>query len=129
MKNSLRLSLILAVILVLLPTQTIQKLIYMADVANPGARYPVNDVYDGKANAEMQGQLNTVGMRQQFLLGTYLRADYIDQIQLIDQKYNPNTVEVFACSAIDRTYDSALSRLFGLFPLGTGWQIPESVAK
>lgn len=64
----------------------------MTDVANPGARYPINDVYDGKANPEMQGQLNTVGMRQQYLLGTYLRADYVDQLQLIDQKYNPNTV-------------------------------------
>lgn len=77
----------------------------------------------------MQGQLNSVGMRQQYLLGTYLRADYIDNAALISGKYNPNIIEVFACGGIDRTYDSALSRLYGLFPIGTGWQIPEEVPK
>lgn len=55
------------------------KMVWIADVANPGARYPINDVYDGNASVAMQGQLNSVGMRQQYLLGTYLRADYIDQ--------------------------------------------------
>lgn len=54
------------------------KIVWMGDIANPGARYPVNDIYDGKENPAMQGQLNSVGMRQQYLLGTYLRADYID---------------------------------------------------
>ncbi len=54
-------------------------MVWLADIANPGARYPVNDIYDGKDNPTMQGQLNTVGMRQQYLLGTYLRADYIDR--------------------------------------------------
>lgn len=38
-------------------------------------------------------------------------------------------VEVFACTDIDRTYDSGLSRIYGLFPTGTGWQIPEEVPK
>lgn len=33
--------------LVLLAGLTTGKLVWMADVANPGARYPVNDVYDG----------------------------------------------------------------------------------
>ncbi len=104
---------------------TSAKLIWLADIAYPGARYPINDIYDGKDNPTMQGQLNTVGMRQQYLLGTYLRADYIDGLQLISPKYFPAAIEVFACGAIDRTYDSALSRLYGLFPIGTGWQIPE----
>ena len=55
------------------------KLVWIADIANPGARYPINDVYDGNANVSLQGQLNSVGMRQQYLLGTYLRSDYVDQ--------------------------------------------------
>lgn len=54
-------------------------MVYLADIANPGARYPINDVYDGNSTPSMQGQLNSVGMRQQYLLGTYLRSDYIDQ--------------------------------------------------
>ena len=40
----------------------------------------------------MRGQLNSVGMRQQYLLGTYLRADYIDELHLIDPKFNPKTI-------------------------------------
>lgn len=103
----------------------VSKLIWMADIANPGARYPINDIYDGKDNPNMQGQLNSVGMRQQYLLGTYLRTDYIDGLQLVNGKYFPGAIEVFACSNVDRTYDSALSRLYGLFPIGSGWQIPE----
>lgn len=59
------------------------KLVWLGDVANPGARYPINDIYDGKENPAMQGQLNSIGMRQQYLLGTYLRADYIDNEQLL----------------------------------------------
>lgn len=31
----------------------------------------------------MKGQLNPIGMRQQYLLGTYLRADYVDKERLI----------------------------------------------
>ena len=68
-------------------------------------------------------------MRQQYLLGTYLRADYVDKERLIGQTYNPNSVQVFACGGVDRTYDTALSRLYGLFPIGTGWRIPEEVPK
>lgn len=36
---------------------------------------------------------------------------------------------MFACTNIDRTYDSALSRLYGFFPTGTGWRIPSEVPK
>lgn len=59
--------------------QTICKLVYIADVANPGARYPISDIYDGKSYGQLQGQLNPIGMRQRYLLGTYLRADYVDK--------------------------------------------------
>lgn len=71
----------LARILVILTLTSIVSsgMVWLADIANPGARYPVNDLYDGKDNPTLQGQLNTVGMRQQYLLGTYLRADYIDR--------------------------------------------------
>ena len=99
------------------------KLLWIADVANPGAHYPLNDLYDGNATAAQRGQLNSVGMRQQYLLGTYLKADYIDKMGLISAKYNPNTIEAFACN-VDRSFDSALSRIYGVFPPGEGWIIP-----
>ena len=58
---------------------TLNKLIYIVDIANPGARYPLNDLFDGNSTADQWGQLNSIGMRQQYLLGTYLRSDYIDK--------------------------------------------------
>ena len=30
-------------------------LIYLADLANPGARYPLNDLYDGNATSSFWG--------------------------------------------------------------------------
>lgn len=76
----------------LLLISALSKLIWLADIANPGARYPINDLYDAKDNLTLQGQLNTVGMRQQYLLGTYLRADYIDNAQLVSHKYFPSAI-------------------------------------
>lgn len=69
----------IAIMLLIVLPKIVGKLVWIADIANPGARYPINDIYDGNANASLQGMLNSVGMRQQYLLGTYLRADYVDQ--------------------------------------------------
>jgi hypothetical protein len=112
-------------LLVLLFYFTTSKIIWLGDIGVTGARYPIYDIYDGNASRSHLGEINSVGMRQQYLLGTYLRSDYIDGEQLIDEVYNPNSIEVFACTRIDLTYDSAVSRLYGLFPTGTGWRIPK----
>lgn len=71
--------LLICLCVLVLVTVVSAKLIWLADIGNTGARYPVNDIYDGNENVAMQGQLNSVGMRQQYLLGTYLRADYVDR--------------------------------------------------
>lgn len=103
------------------------KLVYVVDVGNSGARYPVNDLYDGKQVESMWGQITGVGMRQQYLLGSYLRADYIDKEQLVPSQYDPNSIEVFASSSIERSLYSALCRMYGFYPPGTGWTIPSSI--
>lgn len=72
------------------------KLAYVATVFRHGARYPLTDIYDGKATAEFHGKLTPVGMRQQFLLGGYLKAEYIDKYKLINATLFPKEVEVFA---------------------------------
>lgn len=57
---------------------TLAEMTYLIDIGNPGARYPITDIYDAsKVPDSLKGQLNSVGMRQQYLLGTYIRADYI----------------------------------------------------
>ena len=40
--------------------------------------------------------------------------------------FNPKTMEVYVCS-VDRTIESALARMYGFYPLGTGWKIPQEV--
>lgn len=61
-------------IIILLFTITNSKLAYVATVFRHGARYPVTDIYDGADTKKFHGQLTSVGMRQQFLLGGYLKS-------------------------------------------------------
>jgi hypothetical protein len=117
----------LLILEILLLPSLLSKMVWLSDIANTGARYPIYDIYDGKVNPSLKGKLNTVGMRQQYLLGSYLRSDYIDRAKFIDEVYSPNTVEVFACNDIDTTYSVAIARLYGLFPIGSGWRIPPGV--
>ena len=53
------------------------KLVYLAELFRHGARYTTADnIYDAKETKQMAGSLTAVGMRQQHLLGSYLRKDY-----------------------------------------------------
>lgn len=75
------------------------KLEYVATVFRHGARYPLSDIYDGAETKQFHGQLTSVGMRQQFLLGSYLRTEYIEKAKLINSTLYPKEVEVFADSS------------------------------
>lgn len=56
------------------------KMVYAGTLIRHGARYPIRgDIYDGNASAANFGKLTSVGMREQFLLGGYMKADYIDK--------------------------------------------------
>lgn len=58
------------------------KMVYMAELFRHGARYPTHDIYDGKDTKAFRGQLIGTGMRQQYLLGSYLRKDYLQSLGL-----------------------------------------------
>jgi hypothetical protein len=58
-------------------------------------------------------------MRQEFLLGGYVKADYIDKFKLINSTLYPKEIEVFTDSS-ERCVESAACFLLGLFPFGTG---------
>jgi hypothetical protein len=68
-----------------------------------GARYPTSDFYDGKETKAFHGKLTSVGMRQQYLLGSYLKRDYIDKEQLFSGTLLPREVEIFTDST-ERCY-------------------------
>jgi hypothetical protein len=72
----------------------------------------------------LKGQLTGVGMRQHYLLGSYLNQDYIKNQELISGKLNARQVEIFA-SSYQRAIDSAYSQAYGLFPNSQGHIIPD----
>ena len=45
---------------------------------------------------EGMGQLTTMGMRQEFDLGTKMRSEYVDQDQLLPSHYNAGTLAVYS---------------------------------
>ncbi len=74
------------------------KMVYLSELFRHGARYPVSDIYDGKDTKPFHGTLTGVGMRQQYLLGSYLRNDYLAALGL-RASFDPIQVEVFADSS------------------------------
>lgn len=102
------------------------KLIYTAGIIRHGASYPSGELYDAKEFKDLQGLLTPIGMRQLYLLGTYLKQEYSVEEGLVHGKSDPKEVEIFSTS-YQRVYLSALSFLYGLFPTGEGWTIPAEV--
>ncbi len=65
------------------------------------------------------GELTPIGMHQEYLQGQRLRTRYVDELQLLPQNYQNNSI--FARSSdINRTIMSAQAFLCGLYPPGTG---------
>lgn len=84
---------VLAVILVFcLVSLSQQKLVYLLEVSRHGAKYPSKNVTADVDPANLKGQLTGVGMRQQYLLGSYLHQDYILGQELVSGKLNPRQV-------------------------------------
>lgn len=83
---------LLVFVLLLLAICADAKLIYLFSLIRHGALYPVKQIYNGAEVKRFRGNLTTVGMRQQYNLGTYLRAIYVDQERLISAEFNPNEV-------------------------------------
>ena len=53
------------------------KLVYLLEIARHGAKYPSKNITSTQDPPNFAGQLTGVGMRQQYLLGSYLYKDYI----------------------------------------------------
>jgi hypothetical protein len=68
------------------------KLVYLSELFRHGARYPTSDIYDGKDTKPLHGKLTSIGMRQQYLLGSYLKTDYIDKEQFLNGTLIPSEV-------------------------------------
>ncbi len=101
-----------------------EKLIFVVTVIRHGDRTPFaqlkNDPHTWKSG---NSELTPLGMHQQFELGTYLRERYVDQFSLLPATYENGSVYALA-NGINRTIQSAQCLLFGLYPLGSGPNLP-----
>lgn len=104
-----------------------EKLIFAIDVVRHGDRTPL------LLSPEMEkiwpqglGQLTPRGMRQEYDLGKLLRQHYVNEYHLLPKSYKTNAMNVRS-SGLARTMMSAQSLLFGLYPLGTGPSLYDSV--
>ena len=85
-----------------------------------GARYYLNQYYDW--DTFYWGELSAVGMRQHQKFGEMLRKDYIDR-HVVPDIYNESEVQIYSTDR-NRTLMSALSQLYGMYPLGKGPKLP-----
>lgn len=99
------------------------KLIYLYSMIRHGAMYPVKQMYNAAEFTPVGGNLTVVGIRQLYNLGTYLKAMYIDQENLVSPDYNPTEIEFFS-SNVARTSTSALSFIYGFYPLKKTLKLP-----
>ena len=115
--------------LVLVPA-VIAKVVFVTEVCRHGARAPGDDSIctwdqDGRwGNA--WNELDSVGMRQHFLLGSELRQRYILTQPAFGLTYNSTQIYVQSTD-YNRTIMSAQSQLMGLFPPTSGPTLPLSM--
>lgn len=102
------------------------KQVYFASVFRHGARYPIGDIWDGKDTKPFHGKLTSIGLREQYLLGNYIRNDYITTQKLVNGTINPREVEIFTDSS-ERCIESAYAHALGLFPFGFGEKIDPNI--
>lgn len=66
----------------------------------------------------MHGNLTSVGLREHFLLGNYVRNDYVDNksIKLMNNTLKTRELEIFTLTDETRCIESAYAHAVGLFP-------------
>ena len=100
-------------------------LVYVIEVYRHGAREPLRDYWNAK-DFKSKGELTPVGMRQHYVLGKALRTEYIDNLAFLSANYSENELYVYSTN-VNRTIMSALSQLYGLYPLGSGPKVPDNM--
>lgn len=98
------------------------KLYQAVAVIAPGARYHINDLYDGGETRNRWGEISPVGLRQQENLGKLFRKEYIERTPLLSSAFNADQLEVYSLK-LNRSMESGLANLYGLYPLGQGQKL------
>lgn len=101
------------------------KLVFLIETFRHGAREPLTDYWNAK-EFKSKGELTPVGMRQHYILGSFLRKEYIEKLNFLSASYNESEIYVISTN-VNRTIMSASSQLYGLYPLGSGPKIPSNL--
>ena len=97
-------------------TQNQAKIYHVASVITPGARYHLNDLYDGSMTYSKWGELTPIGLRQQQNLGKSFKQEYKDTIS---ETFNKDQIQLWSLN-LNRSIQSGLANLYGMYPLGNG---------
>jgi lysosomal acid phosphatase len=106
---------------------TEEKLVFAVSLIRHGDRAPYAKLETDKTEGQWPhgiGELTPRGMRQEYMLGKKLRKRYVDTFHLIPAEYKPNSLYVLS-SSYSRTTMSAECFLAGLYPNGTGPELPD----
>lgn len=102
------------------------KLVFALDLVRHGDRTPTETIPSMPYIwSEDLGQLTPKGMQQEYELGVKLRKKYVEDHHLLPQHYRSEALYVRSTN-FDRTLMSAQALLMGLYPLGTGPNLPYS---
>ena len=70
------------------------------------------------------GELTNIGERMQYILGMYNKERYIKNKTLLNENYDPHELFIVTFDW-NKTVESVLAQINGMFPLGTGKQIED----
>ena len=72
------------------------------------------------------GEISEVGKRMHYLLGVRNRKRFMTNFTFLNKNYDPHEILIYSTN-VNRTIQSIYSQLQGLFPFGTGRNIPETL--
>lgn len=97
------------------------EVIYVAQIGRHGSKLSKTRYFAPKSDEPgvFREQLSMNGMREQYILGSYLHERYIIEEKLLSETYNPAELKIVA-SDTPRTISSAYALATGLYPPATG---------
>jgi hypothetical protein len=98
------------------------KIYHVVSMISEGARYHINDLYDGVLTKDRWGELTPVGLRQQETLGKLFKKEYGDKAGLLSSAFVKDEL-VYYTTTYNSTIESALTNLYGMYPLGNGQKL------
>ena len=104
-----------------------KQLLFVFSIFRHGARSPKENINSEKKDIfnvtwKAGSELTSVGMRQHFLLGYKNRIKYIEKQKFLSETFNPREIQIYA-TAKNRTIQSALAQMQGLYPPSTGFSL------